>query len=89
MDAPAWSFLVESSTGRKVLFDLGVGKSDDCRTPDMRKQLEELKAELIVEKDTAEILEENGVPRDEIESVIWRSVARSDPTQYPPVLVLC
>jgi hypothetical protein len=67
---PSWSFFIESSTERKVLFDLGVGKS--LPPPKLVEDFKNMGAELHVDKDVAEILQENGIAPADIESVIWR-----------------
>ncbi|ETS82946.1 hypothetical protein PFICI_04822 [Pestalotiopsis fici W106-1] len=68
---PTWSFLVESSTGHKVLFDLGVPKDKNVFTPSVRKDIEHYGWDLHVDKDVAEILKENGTDPSDISSVIW------------------
>lgn len=69
---PTWSFLVESSAGQKVLFDLGVPKDQNVFPPSVRKDIDKYGWQVHVEKDVADILKEHGVDPSEISSVIWR-----------------
>ncbi|KAI0132857.1 beta-lactamase-like protein [Xylariales sp. AK1849] len=66
-----WSFLVESSTGKKVLFDLGVPKDIDTYPPTIVQTIKKSGWDLRVEKNVADILKENGTDPSEIQSVIW------------------
>jgi hypothetical protein len=67
---PSYAFLIESSTGRKILFDLGIRKDLQSRPPviiDMTKT-----ATIVVEKGVSEILGDGGVKLEEIEAIVWR-----------------
>ncbi|KAK6082533.1 metallo-beta-lactamase superfamily protein [Seiridium cupressi] len=68
---PTWSFLVESSAGQKVLFDLGVPKDIGTYTPSIQKSIKDGGWELRVEKNVAEVLKDNGINPGDIESVVW------------------
>lgn len=69
---PTWSFLVESPSGRKALFDLG-GHKELCRyIPRVENNVKNNGWELIVQEDVADILQRHGVGPQEIESVVWR-----------------
>lgn len=74
---PTWSFLIESSTGQKVLYDLGVPKDQTTYSPSIQKDIKKYGWELQVEKNVADILKENGIEPRDIQSVIWRLVAFS------------
>ncbi|KAI5294476.1 hypothetical protein KEM52_003932 [Ascosphaera acerosa] len=69
---PAFSFLVTDSTGkRKVLFDLATRKDLAGFPPANKEFLVEHKWDFGVEKDVSEIIEEHGVPPNDIEAIIW------------------
>lgn len=74
-----WSFLVESSSGRKALFDLGVPKEPLKKFS--RKYADTIRRNsnwnVDVPKNVADILAENNVQPSEIDSVIWRFVVRN------------
>jgi hypothetical protein len=74
---PAFAFLVTHTdpTGkeRKIVFDLGLPKDfDNDLPPHIIQPAHAIVDDIIVTKYVSEILEENGVPLDSIESVIWR-----------------
>jgi hypothetical protein len=70
-----WSFLVESSTGKKALFDLGAPKDPfNHYAPSVVEMLTESGCDILVQANVADILEENGVQPAEINSIIWRCV---------------
>ncbi|KAK4447320.1 beta-lactamase-like protein [Podospora aff. communis PSN243] len=69
---PVWSFLIESSTGRKAVFDLAVPPDPaSSYSPAVLEQIEGFNAELRIEKHVADILKDGGVKLAEVESVIW------------------
>ena len=75
LDAPAWSFLIEHESGKKVLFDLGLRADLDGFSPAIRARLEALTgagAEANVKKGVAEVLKENDVDPGSINTLIWR-----------------
>lgn len=71
-----WSFLVESPSGKKALFDLGVPKEPlknfSPKYADTIKRNSNW--DVHVPKNVADILGENNVQPSEIDSVIWRFV---------------
>lgn len=68
-----WSFLVESSSGKKALFDLGVPKNPmENFSPMWVKLLTEHNLGVEVSQNVADILKDNDVQPSEIGSVIWR-----------------
>lgn len=71
----SYSFLVKSSTGKTALFDLGFPIELDNCPPVIRAQLDGMGCVITGEKTVPQVLERSGVGIDEIESVIWRSVA--------------
>lgn len=71
LNCPAYSFLIEHPSGRKLLFDLGTRKDLDNLPPSIVEMISQPQWEFKVEKDVAEILEENGVSPRSIEAVVW------------------
>lgn len=77
LECPAYSFLVEHSSGQKVLFDLGVRKDIDGFSPvilDRIKQIVALNGAMNVESDIATILRqgEDSIELEKINAIIWR-----------------
>lgn len=73
LDAPAFSFLIEhQSSGRKLLFDLGVRKDWENLPATTVKRIEDAGWTVTIEKGVAEILQEGGVAPKDIEAIIWR-----------------
>ncbi|KIY02267.1 uncharacterized protein Z520_02405 [Fonsecaea multimorphosa CBS 102226] len=70
---PAYSFLVEHPSGRKLLYDLGTRKDWQNFSPVVNQLLKDHDLTVEVKKDVAEILEDHGVPAGEgaIEAIIW------------------
>lgn len=73
-DIPAWSFLIESTNGRKALFDLGVPPNwqefspwvlDFVRSDGWGWQISS-------EKHVADILKDGGVDPASITEIVWR-----------------
>ncbi|KAH8431735.1 uncharacterized protein LDX57_009390 [Aspergillus melleus] len=72
LQCPAYSFLVEHPSGKKVLFDLGVRKDFDRAAPALLNAWKG-RLTLNVEDDIAGILKKDGrVGLEEINSIIWR-----------------
>jgi glyoxylase-like metal-dependent hydrolase (beta-lactamase superfamily II) len=70
--ATTWSFLIESSSGKKALFDLGVPKNPlENFAPMWCKTIIEGNLDVDVPKNVADILKDNHVQPLEIDSVIW------------------
>lgn len=81
---PSYSFLIQNASGRNVLFDLGVRKDWQNLNPFISKMISEWS--LHVQKDVPEILEENGVSRDSINSIVWSHMHWDhigDPSLFP------
>jgi hypothetical protein len=73
--APSWSFLIESDTGKKALFDLGIPPTWKDFAPVVADLLNSRGWEITSEKHTSQILEENGVDLKGIGSIVWRYVS--------------
>ena len=73
LDAPAFSFLIEHQTsGRKLLFDLGVRKDWENLPPTLIEHIKDFGCTVTVEKGVAEVLQAGGVAPKDIEAIIWR-----------------
>lgn len=68
---PTWSFLVQSSTGQKALFDLGVPPDTSTYAPAIVDKLRENDWTAEAKQHVADILREHGLDPSEIGSVIW------------------
>lgn len=71
-ELPTWSFLVESGTGRKALFDLGVPPNWKDFSPAVTGRLLKSGWEIKGEKHVVDILKQNNIKPESINSVIWR-----------------
>jgi glyoxylase-like metal-dependent hydrolase (beta-lactamase superfamily II) len=71
LTCPAYAFLIEHPSSRKLLFDLGVRKDHENLAPLVASRLRDSGWSISVEKDVRELLEENGVRPEEIEGIIW------------------
>ena len=71
LSCPAYSFLVEHPSSRKLLFDLGVRKDPENLAPVVISRIRKGNWGCATEKDVREILEEDGVDLDDIEGIIW------------------
>jgi len=67
-----WSFLIESSTGQKAVFDLGVPPDLSSYSPPLFEELKGSGWDIQSTRNVADILEDNGTNASEIGSVIWR-----------------
>ena len=73
LDVPAFCFLIENqSSGRKLLFDLGVRKDWENLPAPVVKRIKDGGWTVTVEKGVAEILQDGGVAPEDIEAIIWR-----------------
>lgn len=73
---PSLSFLVEHPTGRKLVWDLGIRKDYHNYAPEIAAYIPTTKYNIQVTDNVADILGDHGMLQD-IEAVIWRSVASS------------
>ncbi|KAF4126617.1 Glyoxylase or a related metal-dependent hydrolase, beta-lactamase superfamily II [Geosmithia morbida] len=67
-----WSFLIESSTGKKALFDLGMPSGPETCPPSVKAQLEGAGARLESERTVGDVIEQHGISLGDIDSAIWR-----------------
>lgn len=73
LDLPAWSFLIEHPSGRKLLFDSGVPYDWETNlTPAVSRRIKEHQWDVRVERKVVDILKEGGLEPRQIEAVIWR-----------------
>ncbi|KAL3463562.1 beta-lactamase-like protein [Aspergillus heterothallicus] len=68
---PAFSFLIEHSSGRKLLFDLGIRKDWQNYAPKIAEYIPTTGYKIEVTHNVAEMLAEHGIQPKEIEAVIW------------------
>jgi hypothetical protein len=69
--APVFAFLVEhTTTGRRVMFDLGVRKDPENAAPRIVEMLKG--GAIVVDRDITEQLADDGVDLGSISGVIWR-----------------
>jgi hypothetical protein len=71
-DLPALSFLIEHSSGRRILFDLGTRKDFMQIQAPISARVIKLGWQPSAKKNVIEILEENNIPGQSIEALIWR-----------------
>jgi len=80
-EMPAWSFLIEHSSGQKLLFDLAVPKDWRSFSPFILQILDKVKSEITVKYDVIDILKNNNIAADQISGIIWRYVLTT-PEQF-------
>jgi len=71
-NSPSLSFLIEHSSGRRLVWDLGIRKDWNNYAPKIANYIPGRNYTIEVEKNVVEILEDGGVTGDSIEAVIWR-----------------
>ncbi|KAJ5363635.1 N-acyl homoserine lactonase AttM [Penicillium cataractarum] len=71
LDCPAFSFLIEHPSGRRLLFDLGLRPDYQNLPPIIQKYFSENDAKVSVEKGVSQLLAEDGVDPSSIEGIIW------------------
>ncbi|KAL4804102.1 beta-lactamase-like protein [Aspergillus unguis] len=84
---PAFSFLLEHASGRKLVFDLGIRKDYHNYAPKIANYIPTTGYKIEVEKNVADILTEHGVNLQEIEGVIWSHWHWDhigNPSTFPP-----
>lgn len=69
---PVLTFLVEHSSGQKLVFDLGIRKDYHNYAPKVADYIPTTNYDIQVTKNVVDILEENGIPGKSINAVIWR-----------------
>lgn len=72
--SPSLCFLLEHSSGRKLVWDLGIRKDYGNYAPKIADYLPTTKYKIQVEKNVADILLDHGIEAAEVEAVIWRCV---------------
>ena len=80
--SPSLCFLIEHGSGRKLVWDLGIRKDYDNYAPSIAKYIPTTNYDIQVKVNVIDILEESGIPGNEIEAVIWRQVNK--PKGYHP-----
>ncbi|QRV83259.1 metallo-beta-lactamase superfamily domain-containing protein [Ceratobasidium sp. AG-Ba] len=92
VDCPAFSFLIEhESTGKKLLFDLGVAKDWRNGPPAIANRILQNNWDVTVRKNVSDILAEHGVPLESITTIIWSHYHwdhTGDPSLFPPTTSL-
>ncbi|OAG34518.1 hypothetical protein AYO21_11340 [Fonsecaea monophora] len=86
-EVPTWSFLIESATGRKALFDLGVPPNWRDFAPPISDNLKNRSWDIQSEKHVADILKEHQIEPASINHVIWSHWHwdhLGDPSTFPP-----
>lgn len=77
--APTWSFLVESPSGKKALFDLGLHVDQSRFTPQILDLFTREGVTTGVKEHVADIIKRNGVDLETVHSIIWRQVVHAFP----------
>jgi hypothetical protein len=72
--SPSLSFFIEHSSGRRLIFDLGIRKDYQNYSASIAEYLPTTNYAIQVEKDVADILKDGGIELSSIEGVIWRLV---------------
>lgn len=76
LECPAYSFLIEHSSGQKLIFDLGLRKDIAASPPAVLQSFiaesEKSGASVTVDTDVASILKEASVDLNDIKAIIWR-----------------
>lgn len=89
--SPAYSFLIEHPSGRKLLYDLGTRKDWQNFSPAVLDLLKKLDLGIEVQKNVAEILQDHHIPLADIEAVIWSHWHYDhigDPSTFPSTTAL-
>ncbi|KAJ5650399.1 uncharacterized protein N7484_004122 [Penicillium longicatenatum] len=68
---PSFSFLLEHSSGQKLVFDLGIRKDYQNYAPKIAQYIPTTKYTIEVTKNVIDILEESGIRGEEVQAVIW------------------
>lgn len=80
-EVPSLCFYLEHPSGRKLVWDLGIRKDYLNYAPKVSEYIPSTGYTFDVTKNVADILQEGGVPLDEIEAVIWRYVTETTERQ--------
>ncbi|OQE31163.1 hypothetical protein PENFLA_c002G04697 [Penicillium flavigenum] len=68
---PVLTFLLEHPSGQKLVFDLGIRKDYQNYAPTVANYIPTTNYDIQVSKNVIDILEENGIPGESINAVIW------------------
>lgn len=71
---PAYAFLVESSRGERILFDLGTRKDWDQLAPAAKAEIDDDGIDIKMEDDVLDVLQKNGVEAADIDAIVLRFV---------------
>src|ERR1700712_3063596 len=71
LDCPAYSFLIEHPSNRKLLFDLGVRKDWENLAPKVVNRIKDGGWKVTIKQGVREQLEANGVDGKSIEGIVW------------------
>lgn len=86
LNGPAFSFLIEHPSGKRILFDLGVRKDWWNMAPSIVDTIKSGPTKLTIEKNASEILSEHGIELSSIKDIIWSHRHfdhQGDPSQFP------
>lgn len=88
---PAWSFLIEHESGRRLLFDLGLPFDWENMAPATVNGLKPLGWDIKVDKPLVEILKEHSIDPSTIEGLVWSHWHFDhigNPNHFPPTTKL-
>lgn len=71
-NSPSLSFLIEHSSGRRLVWDLGIRKDWNNYAPVIANYIPTRNYTIEVNKNVIELLEDEGIKGESIEAVIWR-----------------
>lgn len=83
---PSFSFLLEHTSGRKLVFDLGIRKDYQNYAPKIAEYIPTTKYNIEVTQNVIDILEEGNIKGEDIEAVIWRYVFVNRASWHPGIL---
>ncbi len=72
VNSPSFSFFIEHSSGRRLVWDLGIRKDWQNYAPVLAKYIPTRNYTFEVTQNVIDILEETGIRGESIEAVIWR-----------------
>ncbi|WAO95518.1 Lactamase-B domain-containing protein [Fusarium falciforme] len=95
LECPAYSFLIEHSSGQKLIFDLGLRKDIGASPPAVIQSFvaesEKSGASVTVDTDVASVLKEASIDLNDIKAIIWSHWHldhSGDPSTFPPTTSL-
>ena len=72
--SPSLAFLIEHSSGRKLVFDLGIRKDYTNYSASIAAYIPTTNYDIRIEKDVAGTLRDGGIALDSVNAIIWRLV---------------